>query len=156
METNVEVKMKGNIAGRLGTLGFTRAAADLGSILKMKRNLALAYELYRYVTPEKVALFNEKLKKKTGKNMDNAWSMTYQMLDFTPIANYEKVPPEDVLVKLEEAQAHKCFDSFEVGYIRNVEDPLLFGRIEKCPNRFFIAQWDTDVSIDDLLKANEG
>lgn len=156
METNVEVKPKAVTVGRLEALGFTKVATELGNILSMKRKLALAYELYRYVTPDNVEVFNEKLRAQTVKNPNDPWKISYQRLDFVPISNYEKAPPEDVLVKLEEAQGHKCFDSYEVGYIRNVEDPLLFGRIDKCPNRFFIAQWDTDVSIDDLLKANEG
>jgi len=37
-----------------------------------------------------------------------------------------------------------------------VPDPILLGRITGCENRYFIAQWDDDVKIEDILKENEG
>lgn len=155
-ETTETAKVKLTTAEQLGRLGFKKAAKDLGDIVARQRKLALAYEHYRYVLPEHVRNFNAKLLAKTGKNMNDLMTMEYQALVFTPIKDYEKVPPQDVLEKLETAQERKCFDSFEVAYIKNVKDPLLFGRISKCPSRFFIAQWDDDVSINDLLKENEG
>lgn len=152
----METATKAPTAEWLEKVGFTRAAADVKELVSRKRKLALAYEHYRFVTPENVDKFNAELRAKTGKNMSSTLYMEYQILGFVSIQNYEKVPPESVLKNLEIAQGHKCFDSFEVAYIRNVKDPLLFGRVEKCPNRFFIDQWDDDVCIDDLLKANEG
>lgn len=143
-------------AARLGKLGFSRASKELSSLMERKRKLALAYEHYRFVTPDKIAKFNAELRAKTGKNMQDAYNMTYQVLDFVSIENYEHVPPDSVLANLEIAQERKCFDAFEVAYIKNVKDPLLFGRVNGTPNKFFIDQWDTDISIDDLLKANEG
>lgn len=141
---------------RLDKLGFARAAKELVDLKEKQKNLAIAYEHYRFVTPEKVDAFNMALRAKTGKNMQSLMQMEYQELAFTPIGDYKAVPPEEVLTKLEEAQSHKCFENFEVAFIRNVKDPLLFGRVRGTSNRFFIAQWDNDVTIDDLLKANEG
>jgi hypothetical protein len=141
---------------RLEKLGFKTAATDLALLVERKRKLALAYEHYRYVTPEKVGAFNTKLLHKSGKNLHSMVNMEYQVLVFTPIQDYATVPPEEVLAALETAQDRKCFDSYEIASIKNVKDPLLFGRVEGTANRFFIAQWDTDVSIDDLLKENEG
>lgn len=156
--TDVQEKLVEKVkrVDRLARLGFLRVASDLVEILETKRKLAVAYEFYRYVTPEKIALFNMELMKKTGKNMGDAWAMEYQRLDFTPIGAYEAVPPEGVLTKLEEAQDRQCFDAFEIAAIKNVKDPLLFGRVKGSPNYFFIDQWDDDVSIDQLLKENEG
>jgi len=151
-----EVVIKGKVAERLGKLGFNRAAEELTVITEKKRKLALAYEHYKFVTPANVHQFNAVLREKTGKNMDDRNNMWYQVLDFVPIQDYQKAPPEEVLMALEVAQARKCFDTYEVAYIKDVKDPLLFGRITGTPNRFFIAQWDNDVSIMDLIKENEG
>lgn len=151
-----EIVIKGKVAERLGKLGFKRAAGELTVITEKKRKLALAYEHYKFVTPENVAKFNAALRAKTGKNLKDVNAMEYQVLDFVLIENYEKAPPEEVLMALEVAQDRKCFDTFEVAYIKNVKDPLLFGRVYGTPNRFFIAQWDNDVSITDLIKENEG
>lgn len=143
-------------AARLEKLGFKTAGLQLTELLQKKRKLALAYEHYRFVTPEDVAEFNTKLMQKTGKNMQSIQEMEYKTLAFLPIEQYTNVPPDDVLTSLEVAQERKCFDSYEVAYIKNVKDPLLFGRVHGTPNRFFIAQWDNDVSIDDLIKENQG
>lgn len=156
-ETQIEPKISQTArAARLEKLGFKTAGTQLAQLLESKRKLALAYEHYRCVTPENIQKFNAELMEKTGKDMDNPMKMSYQTLAFTSISDYEKVPPEEVLVALETAQDRKCFDSYEIAYIKNVKDPLLFGRIKETPNRFFIAQWDLDVTIDDLLEANEG
>lgn len=61
-----------------------------------------------------------------------------------------------VLDSLEVAMGRKCFDSFMVAHIIDVEDPILFGYINGCSDHFFIDQWDEDVKIQDILKDNEG
>jgi hypothetical protein len=154
METKTQ-GTEGTIAF-LERLGFKTAAAELARMKEHKRKLALAYEHYRFVRQEKVAEFNKKLLKKTGQHMDDVRIMEYQTLQFERIEHYPNVPPQSVLSSLETAQNRKCFDYFEIASIRNVKDPILFGGIHGCSDRFYIDQWDTDVSIDDLLKANEG
>jgi hypothetical protein len=133
---------------RLEQLGFKAASGKLKLLAIRKRKMAIAYELYRYVTQDKIDAFNKKLKGNISWN--------YQMLDFQNIEHYEGAPPAEVLTELEKAQALKCFDSYEVGYILEVKDPLLFGRIEGCSDRFFLAQWDDDCKIEDILAPNEG
>lgn len=158
METVEAKKVSGVVerAIRLDKLGFKSAAMELAVMHEKKKKLAIAYEHYRFVTPANVQKFNDALLKKTGKNMTSMMNMEYQVLAFVPIGDYKTVPPDDVLQKLEVAQERKCFDKYEVAYIKNVKDPLLFGLVNGTANRFFIAQWDTDISIDDLLKSNEG
>lgn len=137
-------------AERLEALGFKKISEALKIAKERKRKLALAYEHYRFVRQEHVDRFNAALRKKTeGTN-------GYKWLSFTLIASYEKAPPEPVLLALEQAMERKCFDAYEVAHIVDVKDPILFGRITDCPDRFFIAEWDSDVSIKDLLKDNEG
>lgn len=144
----------------LERLGFKEAAGKLREQTDRKRKLAIAYENYRYVREEKIAEFNVRLKKETitgrGPYESKSLLASWSTLAFTAIEAYEEVPPTHVLEKLGEAQERKCFDSFEIASIRQVKDPILFGRIANCPDRFFIDQWDEDVRIEDILKANEG
>lgn len=77
-------------------------------------------------------------------------------LSFTLVEHYPEVPPAHVLDKMEEAIGRSCFDVFEVAHIVNVKDPILFGRVQGCPDLFFIDQWDDDIRIEDILATNEG
>ena len=143
------------IEERLNKLGLTAASKRVIYLRERKRKLAIAYEHYRFVRQEKIDAFNKKLHEKT---LDKK-NYTYQVLTFTELGNYEAAPPEPVLVDLETAIGRTCFDSFEVAHIvtqQKLPDPILFGRIKACPDRFYIAQWDNDVKIDDLLKPSEG
>lgn len=146
------------ITEQLEKLGFKTAADKVKKLTEKKRKLAIAYEHYRFVREEKIQDFNQKLKEKTFDRKKNGYEM-WQTLTFTPVENYEEVPPMDVLNLLEEAVGRNCFDSYEIAHIKSVvkvPDPILFGRINECPDRFFIGQWDDDVSIEDILKPNEG
>ena len=150
---------------RLKKLGFTQAANELEKAVKvanevakdspLKRKLAIAYEHFRFVRPEKIAEYNAKLKAQTIKN-GGRFSETYDTVDFMSLSDYGSIPPESVLLALEDAKKFECFDSFEIAYIKQVPDPILFGRIGGCTDRFFVSQWDNDVRIEDILKDNEG
>jgi hypothetical protein len=39
---------------------------------------------------------------------------------------------------------------------RRNPDPIIFGRIKGSNNRYFVAQWDDDVKIEQILRADEG
>ena len=156
------------VAEKLESLGFKSASAKIKQLTERKRKMAIAYEHYRFVTKEKVGAFNDRLKEKTWINSSNGYSDkeamkygwgTWQTLSFTSVGNYEEVPPDDVLQKMSEAVDRKCFDGFEVAHIisvTKVPDPILFGHILGCSDRFFVAQWDHDVKIEDILATNEG
>ena len=142
---------------KLEQLGFKKAHSIVKKMAEKKRKMAIAYEHFRFVRQEKIDNFNQKLKEKTFQR--EGYREMYQQLTFTPVGEYAEVPPADVLGKLEEALGLNCFDAFEIAHIVSVvkiPDPLLFGRINGCPDRFFIAQWDNDVKIEDLLATNEG
>lgn len=155
METVTKEK-SAQVVSRLESLGFKQAAHDLKEKVTVAKKLMIAYEHYRYVRQEKIDSFNKELMKMTGKNMESMARMEYQTLAFKGIGEYENAPPESVLVNLEIAMGRECFDQYEVAYIKNVKDPLLFGRIKGCPDRFFIDQWDDDVKITDLIGPLEG
>jgi hypothetical protein len=132
----------------LRALGLHRAADKVDMVLKMK----VAYALYQYVSPDKVEKFNALFREETQQEDKRAYR--YQQLVFTPLEQYPEVPPAEVLERLAEAQKNDCFDYFEVAHIESVEklkDPIVLGRIKGCSDRFFISQWNDDVSIEDLL-----
>ena len=36
-------------------------------------------------------------------------------------------------------------------WIKEIKDPIVFGVINGCPDKFFISQWDDDIKIDDIF-----
>ena len=147
---------------RLKQLGLTQCATRIEEELTVRQKLAVAYEKYRYLTPAKIEAFNVKLREETEKKEGkNQWGKikSYKRTKMTPLEQYGSVPPETALAALEAAHADQCFDSFEVMTVewhKEVPDPILFGVIKGCADRFFIAQWDADVKIEDILKDHEG
>ena len=142
---------------RLEKLGLKTASSKVKEMREMKRKMTIAYEHYRFVKQEKIDAFNKKLEEETRKENKNQYS--YKCLTFISLETYIEVPPEFVLDKIEEAIERGCFDTFEIAKIQDMvvqKDPIVFGRINGCPDRFFIGQWDDDVSIEDILKENEG
>lgn len=143
----------------LEELGFTQAAGNVKAKRELARKMRIAFEHFRVVTPEYVDAFNDKLKKATSKQNPLTYSYNYQKLVFTSIDKYPEVPPVEALTALKEARKLACFDNYEVATIQSVTivpDPILFGRINGCNNYYFIAQWDDDVKIEDILKDDEG
>lgn len=142
---------------RLQKLGLTKAAKVLPEREALYRKLTEAYTYYRYVPLEAIEKFRARLRKESEQR--NGRSTHYKTLAFTALADYEECPPSAVLDVLDEAQGRDIFDTFEIAkveWVEEVADPILFGRITGCEDRFFIAQWDEDVRIEDLLQPDEG
>lgn len=149
-------------AALLAEAGFTAAAEHVTKVREKAARLAVAYEHYRYVGPEAIKAFNGRLKKATiartgtkGKDLVEH----FDVLRFTPIATFQGIPPTDVLQAVTAAKGREVFDAFEVADIASVaeyKDPIVFGRITGCGDRFYIAQWGDDVSITDLLGEHGG
>lgn len=64
----------------------------------------------------------------------------------------DKIIPNAVLDKLEEAKDRQVFDQVSVLWVEKVKDPLLLGSIEGCKDYFLIAEWGEDVKFDDIVK----
>lgn len=151
MDNEKKVADKESVQMRLERLGLKTVARNLVELKLRKQKMMIAYEHYRFITPQKLEQFQMKLHKQSTSRY------SYQQLSFTALSEYKKVPPEEVLVKLEEAIGRNCFDHFEVAHIIDVKiDPLLIGTINGCLDKFYIAGWDNDVKIEDILKAHEG
>jgi len=143
---------------KLKELGFDKAASDIDAGVEYKRKVTIATENFRYVTPDQFTAFNQKLRRDTEKG-DSRHGRTYDQLVCIPIDAYPEVPPANVLNDLAQATEKNCFDTFEIAKIESIQelpDPILFGRIKGCANRFFISQWDNDVKISDIIGDNEG
>ena len=147
---------------QLEKLGFKQAVSELKEKQELKRKMSIAYEHFRYVKPEKFDAFNEKLKEKTLKETGEAGKNLYHNYDklaFISVEKYATIPPQDILDKIEEAQKMECFDTFEICKIESIheyKDPIVFGVINGCPDKFFVAQWLDDIKIEDILMENEG
>ena len=140
---------KGETKNILKDLGLDAAAKKVDAALKMD----FAYSKYQFVTEDKITAFQKKLRERTQTRSESGYA-EYKTLAFIPLQDYPEIPPADVLRALEAAKKDECFDRFEVARIesRKVDpDPILWGRIDGCSDRFFIAQWDDDVSIEDIL-----
>lgn len=140
-------------AQELREVGMDEAANQLEKKMVLAKKMMVAYEHYRFVTPEIIARFNKALQEKTQKDY------SYDRLKFQALKSYAKVPPKTVLESIKKAMDMKCFDSYEVASVETVEvrpDPIVFGIISDCPDKFFIDQWDNDVRIEDILKESEG
>ena len=138
-------------------MGFESASNEIKEKKELKRKMTIAYERFRYVRPEKFEAFNTKLREKTQK--EDKYAYTYDSLKFTEVKDYSQVPPTEVLDKIAEAKEVGCFDTFEIATIesvREVKAPIVFGVICGCPDKFFVAQWMDDVSIEDILAEDEG
>ena len=147
---------------QLQKLGFKKASSKLNEQLEFKRKMAIAYEHYRYAKQELIDKFNKKLKAGTLKEQGKAGSNLqhqYDQLISIKVGDYTEVPPAEALTKMEVAVERKCFDYFEIAKVESVveyKDPILFGRIKGCPDRFFISQWGSDVTIEEILGKNQG
>lgn len=137
---------------KLKELGFEKAANDIEDLARFKAKCAIAYELYKVVSPEQIRTFNRKLYKKTLKS--EQYRETYDKLVFHKIKDYPEVPPPVVLNALAKAKEKNCFDTFEIAKIESVEkriDPILFGCIEGCKDKFAVAQWDNDITVEEII-----
>lgn len=146
----------------LRELGFDSAASKLSADKELARKLRITFEHFRVVTPEHLGRFQTELKERTTRQDGaNQWGAitVYDKLVFTPIKNYKAIPPQEALDELRKAKKLGCFDNFEVATIESVRivpDPIIFGTINGCPNKYYVCQWDSDVKIEDILRPEEG
>jgi hypothetical protein len=71
------------------------------------------------------------------------------------VVSSDRIVPDFVLDKLEEATERQVFDEFRVLWVEKVKDPLLLGTIQGCQDYFLICEWGQDVSFDDIMKGKK-
>lgn len=151
----------------LKELGMDSAAQNLTKKMDLKKKLTIAYEHFRFVEPHILDRFQNQLKAKTYSEQLEGYLVTrkWRELKLIALKDYKEIPPPDCLMDLKKAKDMNCFDSFYVATVQEVRefvnttpvpDPIIFGQIEGCDDLFFVTQWDDDVSIEEILKENEG
>lgn len=165
--------------------GFIAAADRLEEKARVARTLAIAYEHYRYVTQEQIDAFQGRLKRATTRKptIEEIYASRSPRSSFvglsdeqlvryaTPVYDhlvldnleaYEGLPPVDVMLKVKEARSRGIFNGFQVAHVQPVAtrivlpDPIVFGCVQGCTDRFFVAEWGTDVRLADLVGPNGG
>lgn len=143
----------------LKELGLTTAANKVEKDQELLIKMHIAYDNYQWARQFDIDEFNTKLKKKTERTTGKEGVDQYRIYDklvMIKLEDYKEVPPQEVLKKLREAKSHQCFDYFEIAKIESVEeyeDPVMFGRINGCGDYFYIAQWDDDVTFEEIKSA---
>jgi hypothetical protein len=67
------------------------------------------------------------------------------------LEDYKTIPPKEVLSRLKEEQEKQIFDYYTIASVNAIKDPVLFGRVNNYPGRFYILNWDLDICLDDLI-----
>lgn len=63
----------------------------------------------------------------------------------------DRIIPDEVLDKLEEAKEREAFDEFQVLWAEKVKDPLLLGSIHGCEDYFYICEWGNDITFEQII-----
>jgi len=140
-----------NTAEKLQELGFGLIAKQVAAKDAMNSKVHIAYNNYEFITHKEYLDFNRDLRKRT--EIKDKYESTFDALILTNITNYPELPPAHVLSSLQIAKDRNCFDTFEIAKIESIKeviDPILFGRINGCSDMFFIDQWDNDVKFEDI------
>lgn len=64
----------------------------------------------------------------------------------------DRIIPDNVLEKLEEAEERQLFDDFVVLWAEKVKDPILLGCVYGCEDYFFVAEWGEDITFEQIKK----
>lgn len=147
---NIEDKIN-----RLQSAGAVAQACILEQEIRTRQSLVRLKEWdYKLLTKETIDKFQA----------DNQMTLTRDGLKvhIEPLDKYcgnpqvgeakDRIMPDHILDKLEEANARELFDDVAVLWVEKVKDPLLLGIIEGCEDYFFIAEWGEDVSFEQITK----
>lgn len=165
-------------AKRLKALGFD-AVADplLARTQGLEKIKQLTGKNVTVITPKKIEAFlNRIIRGKSGvgtqlRAVVSDENLTLNFVDHADgwrneltvtwveaaVAKYKGIPPDDVLGKLEEAKKAGAYDYFTIATVDTrltktpIRDPLLLGRINGSTDRYFLAQWGDDISLDDVI-----
>ena len=141
VEAKSEVKKDEETIALYKEIGQDRVVKDLELLYarSAKINAAIESGYDKVVTKAQVKKYAEKLP-------------TNKRLIIDELATYEKPIPKMSAIAVREAKRANVFDSFQVFHIEEVKDPIIFGRIKEDDSRyFFIAEWDEDIKVEDLI-----
>lgn len=146
---NVSDKVRALETYRAGLIavGMTRMMekVDREICLTAKRQKLMDYK-YILITEENIKDF---LKRKSSFLGVSVWDRLEW--DEKPLEQSEHLPPATVVEAIKVHQDRNVFDYMTIASVREVKDPIVFGRLTGSKDRFFIAQWGDDVCLDDLI-----
>jgi hypothetical protein len=142
-------------ANRLHNAGAVAQAVVLENELRRRDSLVRLKEWdYKLLTKQSIEKFSS----------ENRMTLTRDGLKvhIDPIESYvgspesgeakDRIIPDMVLDKLEEAKERELFDTFHVLWAEKVKDPLLLGGIDGCEDYFFICEWGDDITFEQLTQ----
>lgn len=134
-----QVQEAASVDERLARLGMKEATSRLTKKKAATQKMHLAYQHFKYVRQE--ALDSYQAKELTPHRKRFAYAA---------LAEYPGVPPVEVLDAIESAQKVGCFDEITVMSVEDVKDPIVWGKVNGCSDLFFIAQWDKDITLEQI------
>jgi len=153
-ESGARKRIEGKI-NRLQSAGATAQATILEEELRTKDSLVRLKDWdYKLLTKQTIEKFQK----------DNKMTATRDglKLHIDPLDKYcgnpeageakDRIVPDNILEKLEEAKERELFDEFAVLWVEKVKDPLILGIVYGCEDFFFIAEWGNDVSFEQITK----
>lgn len=140
---------------RLHKAGAVAQSAILEQELTTRNSLIRLKEWdYRILTKEVIEKFQ-------SANM-MTWTQDGLKIHIDPLDKYygnpqageakDRIIPNSVLDKLEEAQERELFDELHVLWAERVKDPLLLGSVTGCEDYFFICEWGDDITFEQITK----
>jgi len=140
---------------RLQRAGATAQACILAQEIRTRESLVRLKDWdYKLLTKKTIEKFST----------DNRMTLTRDGLKvhIEPLDKYcgnpqvgeakDRIIPDHILEKLEEANERELFDDFAVLYVEKVKDPLLLGIVEGCEDYFLIAEWGEDITFEQITK----
>jgi len=143
---------------RLQSAGAVAQATILEQEISTRESLNRLKEWDYKVLPKKT--LDEFTSQQTTR-MRTSWADALQ-IHIDPIEKYcgnpksgeakNRIIPDNVLDKLEDAKERELFDEFQVLWAEKVKDPLLLGIVYGCEDYFLICEWGDDVTFDQIMK----
>ena len=153
-ESGARKRIEGKI-GRLQKAGATAQALILEAELTTRDMLIRLKEWdYKLLTKKTIKKFES----------DNTMTLTRDGLKvhIDPIEKYcgnpqvgeakDRIIPDNILDSLETAKERELFDEYAILWAEKVKDPLLLGIVHGCEDYFFIAEWGTDITFEQITK----
>jgi hypothetical protein len=144
--------------GRLEKCGASAQAAILESELKLRNSLVEIKRLgYKVLTKSAIGSFQDKYKMTATRDGIK--------LHINSLENYignpdvgdakDRIIPDEVLDKLEVANEHQVFDKIQVLWAEKVKDPILLGQVDGCEDFFYITEWGSDITFEQIQKGEK-
>ena len=137
---------------RLQAVGATRQAEILEKQLRLRQRL-VALKDWDYPVLKQTTL--EKFQANNYRVIVRIHDLEHYVGNVDAGDEKDRLIPDDVLDKIELAKERRLFDAFQVMWAEKVKDPIVFGVLDGCQDMFFVAEWDDDITFEQLLAGEQ-